>query len=286
MGCFSAPSVKNQSTADPYMGRHVIAPFARFAGQELFGADRGEKDIFGQGGIFQQPTADWVYPGQRIAPPTSLQQGAFDWAGGIPGQTQTMQNFGMDMLGQAPNFGATKDYTARLWEEDIAPQVMETFAGMGTSDSGGAQQALQRGGERVALGMAAQMAPMELQARLGAASALPAMQNMGLEGMRYMGTMGAEQRGLQNEALSVPMSQFYESQPWNHPLMSMVMPSISAAQGQLYQQPGGMGYSALTGMAPAVGTALTGGVAGLEMFGGAGFGKGALQALGGMSRPY
>ena len=288
MGCFSKPKVEAKSTMDPMLQSKVMYPFFDEMSTSLFGPGQGSSKpgcfgnnlrasgCFGsraneQQGAFGGDTS-WVYPGQRVAPTSPLQQQAFDWASQYPGQVQAMQGMGLGMLGQAPNFDATRAYTGRLWNEDIAPSVMERFAGLGTADAGGAQRGLQRAGEQTALGMASQLAPMELQARLGAANLLPSLGGMGSQGMQTTGLMGGEQRAIGQQGMDANMARFYESQPWNHPMLQYMFPSASASQMQLVNKPGGMGYSMLTGMAPAVGTAVTGGLGGMAS--GMGFGQG------------
>lgn len=287
MGCFSAPKTKAVSTMDPLLQQQVMNPLTQQMGESLFGAagtpavykstgcfGTGPKQLVspateGTQGAFTGAPADWAYQGQRVAGTTPLQQGAFDWAGQLPGQMSALMN-------QAPNFDATRQYTAELWNRDIAPGIMERFAGMGGAASGGAQKALQRAGETVSLGMASQLAPMELQARQGAAQ-------LGLQGLGAMGTMGAEQRNIAQQGLTGQQQQFYESSPWNHPAMQYLFPTANASQRQLTQESGGMGYSALTGMAPALGMGLTGGIGGwLNPAAGSTFGAGWTSALGGM----
>lgn len=287
MGCFSKPKVEAQSTLDPNLQRHIMDPMIGQMREHLFGLPgmrEGMPWLGGQTlpgrepvpGAFTGAAPTWAFGGPRVAGASPLQQQAFNWAGQLPGQTQAMQGMGMNLLGQMPNFDATRQHTAMLWDRDIAPSVMERFAGAGNAMSGGAMQAMGRAGGQMALGLASQLAPMELQAKQGAAAMLPAMHNMGLSGMQASGLFGAEQRGIQQQQLDANRELWHEQQPWAHPMLNLMFPTAQATQRQLTQQPGGMGYSFLTGVAPAVAGA------GLGLaFGGP---AGAAAVLGGMNQ--
>jgi len=273
---------------DPLLQQQVMHPFTTQMGTALFGtpgtpAQYSNPNFIerlfgvqpqllaeataGTPGAFTGGTPDWAYQGQRVAGTSPLQQGAFNWASQLPGQMSNLMN-------QAPNFDATRQYTAELWNRDIAPGIMERFAGMGGAASGGAQKALQRAGETMSLGMASQLAPMELQARLGAAG-------LGLQGLSAMGTMGAEQRNIAQQGLTGQQQQFYESSPWNHPALQYLFPTANATQRQLTQTAGGMGRSLLGAGLGMAGSALTGGMLGMiPGMGVGGFTGGMTKALG------
>jgi len=249
MNCFSKSKTDTKPTMDPLARYYVLSPLAGEFRRQLSGA----------GGAFKGGDPTWAYQGQRTAGTSPLQSQAFGAAGGLGNQAAAYQNYGINMLNQAPNFDATKAYTASLWNSDIMPSVMEQFAAQGGAASGGAQKALMRAGQQTSLGLASQLAPMELQARQGAAAQLPALYNMGLSGLNTQQQLGMQQRGIEQERLTGLMNQFYESSPWAHPALQYAGGMMGTGQ-TLYQKPAGMGYSALMGPMQMMGQAMGSGL--------------------------
>lgn len=127
-----------------------------------------------QGGGFQP------FQGQRVAPFNQLQQGVFGVAGGLPGLAQ--QQFGQ--LGQQPEFlgGANQlvdqllqrgvdpavsrqfqreafiDPAREFFQQDVIPQTLERFAGLGIAGSPVAGRELASQGRRLTTDLASQLA--------------------------------------------------------------------------------------------------------------------------------
>lgn len=176
------------------------------------------------------------YEGQRYAPYDQQYLGM--------GQ-QALQGM---MGGMEDVFKPIYDYTSQMWNEQIAPQTMERFAGMGAAQSGGAADALARAGQGLTMGMGAQLAPMYLQNL----QQLPGQ-------IRAQGSL---EQQLAQQPLDIQKQQWLEQQPYQNPYLGMtqsVLPYGSPwVENYAQQQPASMGYSALTAMAPALGSAIGG----------------------------
>jgi len=262
------------STVDPYVKQQLLDPLTQQISQQLFGQGATEPNFLeklagfftgeipsgtpGYGGAFTGGEVDWAYPGQRVADTSTLQNQAFTGAENLGTQANALQSLGASLLGNSPNFAATKDYTGQLWNEYIAPNVMETFGGMGAGDSGGAMKALSRAGQQTALGLASQLAPMELQASQGAAALLPSLQQMGLDATNTQAALGTLQRGIGQEQLTSGQQAWEESQPWNHPLMQYLFPTANMYSTGITGGQEGLLSGALSGLGGAVGQGLGG----------------------------
>lgn len=279
-------------------------PFARFGGgggTKVEQADRytqAQKDVLNKLAQTALPEIGMPgpsYGGQRLAEPSAFQTGAFDIAGMAPtgrrqfGQFQRgLENIATQDINKL--LAPTQQYVGRLWQEDIAPSVMEQFAGMGAAESGGAARALGRAGERTALGLASTLAPYQLQAQGQQMQAIPQAAQFPFQQAGAMYGMGQMQRGLQQQPLDLAMQKWSEQQPWNNPALNFISPILGSSpyQNVGVNKPAGLGYSMLSGMAPGLGMGL-----GSSLFGdgedglaGGGFGGAMADMLPGMFGPF
>lgn len=156
--------------------------------------------------------------------------------------------------GQEDVFDPIYDYTQRMFEDVVAPEVMERFAGMGAAMSGGAAQALAREGGTLALGMGAEMAPLWLQSQ----AALPGLAQ----------GLGAYEQQTRQEPLTVAQEIFEAQQPYANPYLNLtekVLPYSGVHQANLLgtrQDDENFGEGMLRGMAPMLGAGIGGAMMG------------------------
>lgn len=198
-----------------------------------------------------------TYQGERYAPvsPELLQMGQ----GALQNLSGGLEDVFSPIYQQAQN----------LWQQQIAPGVMERFAGMGAAMGGGAESALAREGQNLSTNLGAQLAPLWLQAQ----TALPGM------AQQYSGWEQANRQA----PLTVAQQQWGEQQPYSNPYLQM-MGQILPNSGQytspyLSQSAPSFGSSLLTGL----GTNLAGQLGSMNLLGSFGGGLGAATAAGGAS---
>lgn len=306
MGFFSAPKTKIK-TVDPYAGT-------------------GIRDLFQQLNQMFTPMSEGLtpYQGGQIVPGASpLQQAGFGAAQGLtPLATGGQQYFG-EMLGQAdpsapqrymgqaeqglqqqmqpfdPSMAMQTMEPARqlglqTYKEDVVPWIMERYGpSVGAKETGAMGRELAKGGERLGLGLSAQLAPMLFageQAQLGRQANIPG-QFMNLAGLPgqvlgqagQIGGMGANllgqqmniggiQRGITAEQMQEPYMRF--QQPYSQQQMQLLQMALGQPPKEIIgqQQGAGLGYSMLTGLAGGAGQAAGAyGMSGL-MGGGGGYG--------------
>ena len=250
-----------------------LTPLAT-AGQEYFGGALGQAD----------PGAPQRYMGQAEQ-----------------GLQQQMQPFDPTMAMQAME--PARQLGLQSYKEDVVPWIMERYGpAMGAKESGAMGRELARGGERLGLGVSAQLAPYLYagkQAQLGRQANIPS-QYMNLAGLPgqvlgqagQIGGMGANllgqqmniggmQRGITAEQMQEPYMRF--QQPYSPQMMNLLQMALGQQPNEIVaqQQPAGMGYSMLSGLAPGIGLGM--GQAGLGgvMGGLGGLAGGAAGLLGG-----
>jgi hypothetical protein len=180
-----------------------------------------------------------VYPGQRVAYPSALQVQANNWGFDLPQQTQQYMNMatGATNRAMAPlNFQPTYDYTARLWERDIMPSIMNRASGMDAAGNGGTIQSLIRGGQDLSLGMGAQLADRELAGRelqLQGANQYGQIAQMPLAGLSTLGTLGGQQRDVTQQILTGQQQAWTEAQPWSNPMLAYALQLLPQSGQQM-----------------------------------------------------
>ena len=120
-------------------------------------------------------------PGMEFAPggPSQLQQQAFGAAGQLPGM------FAPGPGGISQAMAPVSQFAQTQFEEEFTPAIMGALGAQGMARRSGAPEILGRQARNLGLGMAAQFAPMQLQAQLG----MPGM----------LAGMGGLQRGIGGE---------------------------------------------------------------------------------------
>jgi len=150
--------------------------------------------------------------------------------------------------GQEEVFDPIYDYTQRMFEDVVTPEVMERFAGFGGAMSGGAAQALAREGGTLALGMGAEMAPLWLQSQ----AALPGLAQ----------SQGLYEQQTRQEPLTQAQDIFQAQQPYANPYLGLtekVLPYSGVHQANLLgtrQDDENFGEGMMRGMAPMAGMAI------------------------------
>lgn len=172
------------------------------------------------------------YPGERLAQigPEFLQMGR--------GALENLQGGWEDV------FAPITQQAQNLWQQQIMPNVMERFAGMGNALSGGAASALAREGQNLSTNLGATLAPMWMEGQM----AMPGL---------AQGFGSWEQAGRQ-QPLDLAQQLWGEEQGW-----PQVNPYFNAALDVMGQggsrameniaQQGSPGF--LTSMAPGLGQA-------------------------------
>lgn len=212
MSCFSAPSTKVQSVS-------TLTPDQKTWMKQL---SNFLMPMVGQAG----PS----YTGERVAPLSGIQTGAFDLAG-----AQGMQST-RDLLNGTWMSPITAQ-AENLWNRTIMPSIMNQQASMDAAGSGGTVDRLAVAGQDLSTQLAGTLALLSLQANQIGVSNLGSL----------LGYGGQQQKQSQNE-INAQMQKWMEQQPIYSPVMSQ-LPMLFGQQTEniASQQPGGFGYSALTG---------------------------------------
>lgn len=263
MGCMSAPSTKMKSTMDPKFAQQVYSPFVSQLGGQLFGTPATTQTTYsnwwdellgrngtttttpGTPGAFTGASPDWAYSGQRVADLTPMQSDTFNMAGSLGLQnTRDLLNgtWMSPITAQAQN----------LWNRTIMPSVMNQQSAMDSAGSGGTMDRLAVAGQDLSTQLAGQLAPLSLQAS-----------QIGMANLGNLSTQGMLQQQQAQNQLNASQQLWNEQQPWNHPLMQYFNSTGGMNQMTPVQQAGGMGYSALSGMAGGLGQGL--GMLGMAM---------------------
>lgn len=217
------------------------------------------------------------YGGQRLAGISPYQTQGLGMAGGAPGAYEFAQGGMEDVLGNLSGgmqkfgggiedvFAPIYQQSQNLWNQEIAPDVMERFAGMGNAMSGGAASALAREGQNLSTNLGATLSPMWLQSQLAdqqamlqSQMALPGMleQYAGMpgEGAQEMLGFGDYQRQLEQQKLDLAQQKWLEQQPYGSPYVSLGKDILS-----------GGGANAMENIAKTKGDFLTSAAPGLGM---------------------
>ncbi len=138
------------------------------------------------------------YQGQRLAPVSSdAMLAAQNALGGMAG-------------GPMELYEPIYERAQQQWEQEIAPSVMERFAGMGNAMSGGAASALAREGQNLMTGISAEVAPLYQEA------------------IFQMPQLSAFEQAGRQQPLDLEQQLWAEEQGW-----PQVNPYWSAAQGAM-----------------------------------------------------
>lgn len=180
----------------------------------------------------------YAYAGPYAPQASPLQQQAF----GMAPQVAQGQMAGLSRIagGQAP-LESIYNYGTRYANDVLTPQVMERFAGAGTSDSGGAARGLGRELGNYGLGMQSQMAPLALQNQ---SQQLQALQGMGSIPQSMAG-MGGQQYNVASNLTDARRQRYldiydpYRGSQYSAGLNLLGLTNQAAVQGS----PGGMGYN-------------------------------------------
>jgi hypothetical protein len=223
------------------------------------------------------------YSGQRVADLTGLQNSSFglanDLAGALGGYQQIAKE-ALSGLGTGAWAQPVVDWTKSLWNDTIMPSIMERQAGMDSAGSGGTTAALAKGGQDLALGMNAQLAPLMQQGLMSSAQLGGDMYN---QGMSTLSTLGAMQQQQQQNQLNAAMQSWQEQQPMNSPVWNLASLVLGTNPNTYAKQDSaGLGYSLLAGMGGGLGTGLGGALTGALMPGMSAAGGAGLALLGGL----
>jgi hypothetical protein len=121
-------------------------------------------------------------------------------AGIDPNAMATAQNALSGMAGGMMDFyDPIYDAAMNRWNEEIAPSVMERFAGMGNAMSGGAASALSREGENLMTDISAQVAPLYQEAIFN------------------MPQLASWEQDARQRPLDIERQQWLEKQPYSNP---------------------------------------------------------------------
>lgn len=178
------------------------------------------------------------FGGQRVASSSPLQTGAFNLAG-----AQGMQST-RDLL-NGTWMSPLRSQAENLWNRTIMPSIMNQQASMDEAGSGGTIDRLAMAGQDMSTQLAAQLAPLSLNASQIGMSNLASLLGFG----------GQQQQQSQNE-LQALQQAWYEKQPLYNPVLSQ-LPMLFGQQAEniASQKPGGMGYSmATSGLGSLLGT--------------------------------
>jgi len=193
------------------------------------------------------------YEGQMVAGESGLQKDVFDLLGesGMGMLESALQPFDPESATQYWE-KSVKAPMMETWEEDIIPEIMEPFAGMGALSSGGLNRALARSGKELTTGLGATLADILFRAEESHKGrqfgAIPQI-------MSVLGA-GGTQRGIEQERLTEPFTKWQMSQPWASPWLSMLGPALGTRAYEPVVSGGSSGL--LDALLPAAGTAAGG----------------------------
>jgi len=238
MGCFSSSKQKLRSTPT------MTSPQQSMFDQIMSMANQGVSNQY-QG-----------YQGQRVAPLSAMtQQGLGMMGRGSQFATNAAQQ-GLSVLGQAGQgqggmFDAITNQAMNMWDRRISPGILAKFAGMDGTSSSGARDALIRGGTDLSLGLAGQLAPMQMNA-LGMIPSLAGIP--GAEAGRMI-TAGQVPQQQQQQQLGARQDLFMEQQPFANPYVNLAMGTATTPMQEYYLKTSGagLGASLLGGMASGMG---------------------------------
>lgn len=199
------------------------------------------------------------YPGEFVPGPSNIQQQVF---GQTPGMLQDITSQFGNLLGQGTSpigqdyFDPIRQQVARLFERDIAPNIMATYGNETAAGSGMAQKALAEAGRDLGLGMNAQLAPLFAQLQEGQAGR--SLQGAGMAGMPMnflgqAGDIGSLQRLIQSQVISGQREKFDLSDPTRSPSAQLGLGLLGKNFAEPYLQP-----SMASTMLPALGSFMGG----------------------------
>ena len=152
-------------------------------------------------GQLEQALAGMAVPeigGMELAQPEYY--GGERLAGMDPNAMTTAQNAMSGMAGGMMDFyDPIYDAAMNRWNQEIAPSVMERFAGMGNAMSGGAASALSREGENLMTDISAQVAPLYQEAIFN------------------MPQLASWEQDARQRPLDIERQQWLEKQPYSNP---------------------------------------------------------------------
>ena len=173
-------------------------PFLRFKGGTTVEQAPTHTQSWGQ---LEQALAGMAVPeigGMELAQPEYY--GGERLAGMDPNAMTTAQNAMSGMAGGMMDFyDPIYDAAMNRWNQEIAPSVMERFAGMGNAMSGGAASALSREGENLMTDISAQVAPLYQEAIFN------------------MPQLASWEQDARQRPLDIERQQWLEKQPYSNP---------------------------------------------------------------------
>lgn len=190
-----------------------------------------------------------VYPGQRVAPASQLQQQGFNMASGAPQFSAPIARGAQNIMGQLSRpveqqYQPVIDAAMNTFQQRIAPDIMNRFAATGSADSGMAQQTMARAGADLSTQLAGQLAGMKQQGMQTQVSALPQMYQWSQQPTQLgaqMASLGSAQRGIGQEYLDAQRQRFYESDPVRNPWLALGMQLLPSSgmytENAVVQQP-------------------------------------------------
>jgi hypothetical protein len=199
------------------------------------------------------------YPGEFAPGPSDIQQQVF---GQTPGALQDINSLFGNLLGQGTSpigqdyFDPIRQQVARLFERDIAPNIMATYGNETAAGSGIAQKALAEAGRDLGLGMNAQLAPLFAQLQEGQAGRSlqgASMTGMPLNFLGQVGDIGSLQRLIQSQQLAGEREKFDLSDPTRSPSVQLGLGLLGGNFAQPYLQ-----QSAASSVLPALGSFMGG----------------------------
>jgi hypothetical protein len=198
------------------------------------------------------------------AGPSSLQQQAFQFAGGLPNylQSPAFANFDPSQITSA--MAPVGQYARQGFQQETIPAIMSALGATGTARSSGAADILGREGRNLELGLASQFAPMQyqgLQEQLNRQAMLPSLAaQMGTQ----LSNIGTVQRGISGEQQAYELERYMQQDPLRNPAISLALQTIGIPTYENIAFGGMQGYrqpSTFESLLPAIG-AIGGGLMG------------------------
>ena len=203
MGCFSGGSKGGSVTQV-----EKLTPAQQWLVSDLVAASRPAISAVGGATI----------PGMEFAPggPSQLQQQAFEMAGRMPGM------FAPGPGGISEAMAPVSQYAQQQFEQEYIPSIMAALGEQGAARGSGAPEILGRQARNLNLGLAAQFAPMQMQAQLG----MPGM----------LSGLGQLQRGIGEEQTQYGLQRFMQAAPEADPRLGFIGPAFTSAYDTAVQQ--------------------------------------------------
>jgi len=191
------------------------------------------------GGVFGGVPA---YSGQIAAGQSPLQSQIFGMLQGLLGTGGNAVNSLLQDFDPASTMDywnkAVKDPAMSTWQNEILPQIKESFIGSGRGRGSGSDLAIAESGRRLDTDITSQLASLlfsgEQQSKQNQLSALTGMYTLGSLGL----TAGATERGITNEQNQEGLNKWLYSQPYNNPWLQFLQTALGAQpRSPIIQQP-------------------------------------------------